>query len=355
MSRPGITYHDVADVAQQLIAQGKNPTIESIRALTGTGSSTTIANHLKVWKNKQEDRRFLCAKENLPEEIVLTMKGLWERVITQAEEQVMVIEQGFNQTLIELKTHNQTLQEDNHHWQQQHQHLKREKEGLVSDKLALEQIVRHLEDEKITTQGVQEKLAQQLHDKQDRIDELSRLSQQAQANLEHYRETSREQRITEQHHHENVQSQLEQTIQQLGQELIATKQEKATFEKHSHQAMLENDVLKMQQIKLEIQSELLMTRLTEALNELAKKTQEQSDCQNQLQTLQAKQEEQAQSLIELKTQNGILLKQTETMNTDCHHLREQNQLLSHEKWTLGQEKAQLMGQLVQFEKRRESL
>ena len=353
MSRPGITYHDVADVAQQLIAQGKNPTIESIRALTGTGSSTTIANHLKTWKNKQKDTRFLCAKENLPEEIVLTMKGLWERVITQAEEQVMVIEQGFDQTLAELKAHNQLLQEDNHRWQQQHQQIKREKEGLASDKMALEQIVRNLEDEKIIALGVQEKLTQQLQDKQERIDELLRLSQQAQANLEHYRETSREQRVTEQQRHENIQSQLEQTIQTIGQELAITKQEKAIFQQQSQQATTENDSLKTQLTKLETQSELLMTRLTEALSELATKTQAQVHWQNQFQTLQTKQDEQAQCLIELKTQNAILLKQSETMNTDCHELRAQNQLLAHEKWILGQEKAQLMGQLVQFEKRHE--
>lgn len=29
MGRPGINYHDVADAAQQLTGQGKNPTIET--------------------------------------------------------------------------------------------------------------------------------------------------------------------------------------------------------------------------------------------------------------------------------------------------------------------------------------
>lgn len=48
-------------------------------------------------------------------------------------------------------------------------------------------------------------LAQQLQGKQDHIDELNRLHKQAQLNLEHYHESSREQRLMEQQRYEQQQ------------------------------------------------------------------------------------------------------------------------------------------------------
>ena len=70
MSRPGITYAEVSEAAAQLLGQGRNPTIEQIRLILGTGSSTTIANHLKIWRDNQSETSLLSAKENLPDELV---------------------------------------------------------------------------------------------------------------------------------------------------------------------------------------------------------------------------------------------------------------------------------------------
>ena len=43
------------------------------------------------------------------------------------------------------------------------------------------------------------------------------------------------------------------------------------------------------------------------------------------------------------------MQQLEIMKIEIKELREQNKLLAHEKWELGQEKAQLYGQLKQLE------
>ena len=109
MSRPGITYDDVANAALELSSQGKNPTIENIRLLTGTGSSTTIAQHLKVWKNRQAQAKLHCSKDNVPEEIAITVKGLWERVLNQADDKVTEIKQELEQTITTFKEQNKKL------------------------------------------------------------------------------------------------------------------------------------------------------------------------------------------------------------------------------------------------------
>lgn len=49
MSRPGVTYQDIAAAAQELKGQGKNITIENIRANLGKGSIGTINKYLRQW------------------------------------------------------------------------------------------------------------------------------------------------------------------------------------------------------------------------------------------------------------------------------------------------------------------
>jgi len=63
-----------------------NPTIETIRNLLGTGSSSTIAPYLRKWKDSLNQTQQIACKENLPEELIALLKGLWERVVAQAEE-----------------------------------------------------------------------------------------------------------------------------------------------------------------------------------------------------------------------------------------------------------------------------
>ncbi len=50
MARIGIGYKDVSEAATRLMGQGRNPTVEQVRLLLGTGSSTTI----RQWKIKKK-------------------------------------------------------------------------------------------------------------------------------------------------------------------------------------------------------------------------------------------------------------------------------------------------------------
>lgn len=350
MARPGITYHDVANAAQQLSAQGKNPTIESVRSLTGTGSSTTIAHHLKEWKNLQENTRLLCNKENLPEELVLTMKGLWERVINQADEKVTKIKQDYEQTMAELTAQHKKLEEENARWQQQNHQLKLDKDGLLGDKSALEQVVRQLQDEKITATAAHENLLQQLKEKQDRIDELHHLSQQAQANLEHYREASREQRIIDQQRHEQIQTQLDQTIQHLKRDLSTLNQQKTTLQNENLQTRYEKETLEKQCDQLLAQNGVIKSRLDEAQKKVIAHSHSEQHWQSQCQQLHTKLDEQNTTLLDLQTKIAVLTQKLSDTEDELKEMNEQNKHLAHEKWILVQEKAQIIGQLKQCEK-----
>ncbi len=243
----------------------------------------------------------------------------------------------------------QRLQKDNAYWQQQHQQIKQERDSFAHEKSAIEQL---LNNSKIEMAALMEKYAgleQKAQQKQEHIDELRRQNQQIQANLEHYRNASLEQRVSDQQRYEQQIKQLEQTIQQINHELTQTKQEKETLQTESQQANFEKNNLKTQFADLNEKHDSISMRLIEVLNELAKKTQDQQHWQDQFQSLQAKYDVKNKSYIELKTHHVVLSQQSETMKAELKELREQNKLLAHEKWELGQEKAQLFGQLKQLE------
>lgn len=349
MARQGIGYQDVATAAQQLLAQGKNPTIEGIRALTKTGSSTTIAIHLRAWKNLQDNTRALCLKENLPEEIVSTLKGLWERVIDQAEEKVAVIQQAFEKTLAEFKAQYQALHEEHTRLQQHHHQMKQEKEGLSADKSALEYALRQLEDEKITSTGVHHHMTQQLQDKQDRIEELHRIHQQVQANLDHYREASREQRLLDQQRYEQIQIQLEYNAQQMRQEALMLTQQKMTAETSLERMKNSTEILQRQYDQLATAQEGLRSRLAQAEKEVVQHAQAEQHWQGHCQKAQEKIERQDAIFVDLQMSVAVLTQKLSDAQDELQKMCEKNQIITHEKWTLAQEKAQLVGQLKQFE------
>ena len=54
MARPGLSYQDIVNAIEQLIAEGSKPTINSIRETIGRGSPTTISKFLKQWRTEKE-------------------------------------------------------------------------------------------------------------------------------------------------------------------------------------------------------------------------------------------------------------------------------------------------------------
>lgn len=349
MARPGVTYHEVSIAAQQLIAAGKNPTIETIRIALGTGSHSTLGAHLRCFKEGQSQTQKIATKEVIPEEFIAVLKGLWEKMMNQSEDKIQLIQQETQQECEQLKQELQRLQKENAHWQQQHAQTKQERDGFSYEKSAIEQLLVNAKMELATLTEKQTGMEKITREKQAHMDELHRQNQQIQANLEHYRNASLEQRITDQQRYEQQQKQLQKTIQQLNQALSHTQEEKSEIQKKYQQNQFEKDSLKMQWDKGEKQNNLLTTELTHTLNELGKQTQTQQYWQAQFHAIQKKSDEQNNVFIELQTQHAIVSQQWLKGEMELKELKDQNKSLAHEKWLLGQEKAQLYGQLKQME------
>lgn len=81
----GITYEQVAAVADAIAAQGDRPTLRGVRAELGSGSMGTIQKHLSAWQKQR--RQIVISTATLPAEIQRVILSEIEREIdaTRAE------------------------------------------------------------------------------------------------------------------------------------------------------------------------------------------------------------------------------------------------------------------------------
>ncbi len=101
MSRIGISYQNVAEAAITLQGRNENPTVDRVREILGTGSKSTIARHLKAWKDSHGD---VASANGLPPELVAIVAGIWERIQAQAEQQIQINKQATELAIAELKS-----------------------------------------------------------------------------------------------------------------------------------------------------------------------------------------------------------------------------------------------------------
>lgn len=349
MSRSGINYFEVAKAAAQIVGRGKMPTIELVRGLLGTGSNSTIGTHLRAWRAQQNPSQQLALQADLPEELVSLMKGLWDRVTSEANAKIAEIQEAVQNEITVLKQNSQKIQQENNRYQQQNQQHKQEQDGLVQEKSALEQIIISCKTENIELKAKQEGLIQQLQEKQDRIEELNHQNRQIQANLEHYRTASAEQRQVDQQRFEKQQSALEKTIQTLQQDLRQSQQVQGQLKQAKEQLAIENGILESRLYKIELDSEVLTLKLSEEQEAFVKEKSAALQLKTQYEDVYTQWQEQFKRNAEFQAEQAVLLHKIDTLNAALTEVTSKNNVLAHEKWILGQEKAQLFGQLKQIE------
>jgi hypothetical protein len=350
MARHGISYEDVISAANTLKAQGKSITIENVRVFLGTGSAGTVNQHLRRWKEVQNSTQRIASKENLPEGLIVLVKGLWEGVLMQTTEQFAPIESNYQQEISELKNELEKYRNNNQRWQKMFNQWQQEKTTLASDKLTLEQALEFTHKENQSLHSKYDGLLQQLQEKQERVEELHRLHQQTQANLEHYRESAREQRLLDQQKFENEKQLFLFEIKELKEELVV-KQVKYS------DLYQQNQLLERYNLELESKcnhSIPLIESMQDKIQQLEKtnfeKQQASQHWQNQFDHLQKSFEKRISEVVILQSNNKLMNQQLIDLREMQCRAQDQNKLLVSEKWELSQEKAQLEGQIKQMQK-----
>jgi chromosome segregation ATPase len=94
MARLGVDYETIKQAAVKLLSQGAAPSVQKIRELLGTGSNTTIAEHLKVWRDEYAKRTIHHLPANMPKELISTFEVLWQTAMEQAHNQLSEYKQA---------------------------------------------------------------------------------------------------------------------------------------------------------------------------------------------------------------------------------------------------------------------
>ena len=85
MARSGIRYEEVSAAAETLLSRGLNPTIQRVREFLGTGSNTTISEHLKSWQQKLAAAPKAVLPPTIPETVTVALEAFWKLAVQHAE------------------------------------------------------------------------------------------------------------------------------------------------------------------------------------------------------------------------------------------------------------------------------
>jgi chromosome segregation ATPase len=145
------------------------------------------------------------------------------------------------------------------------------------------------------------------------------------------------------------QSALEKTAQTLQQDLRQSQQAQVPLKQAKEQLCFENGILESKIYKIELHTEVLTLKLNEAQEALSQEKSTAEHWKTQYKDVYTQWQEQFKRNTELHADQAVLQHQVDALNATLTETNSKNSILAHEKWILGQEKAQLFGQLKQME------
>lgn len=85
MARSGIHYEEVKNAAEMLLGHGLHPTIQRVREQLGTGSNTTISEHLKRWQRSMAESPKAILPPSIPDAVMTALDSFWKIAVQYAE------------------------------------------------------------------------------------------------------------------------------------------------------------------------------------------------------------------------------------------------------------------------------
>lgn len=336
MGRAGVTLLDVEKAALQLQGRGKNPSVDAIRELLGTGSKSTITQHLRDWKSVQQE-----AQGKLPNELLSLVTGLWERLNAQADQRIIEVEathteqaQALKQTLFQTQKELEQLKKQSHHHEEALVEARAKNETIENNRLMLQQELAQLTERHNAT-------LQQLDDHKKENTRLHQLANNIQSNLEHYQNSMQQMRTEQQLANEKQQAQFQQQIQLLQQELIYARQQTQQFESEFNRTKIQYDELQVVQAELKQKNQ-------QQTHELVLLTEYRQTSVQKIQLYEKDLLEKNTVVIELEKQVAVLMEKTKKLEHDLQDAQDKVTVLRQEKLFLAQEKAELQGALKQL-------
>lgn len=344
MARGGVTFSDVEEAARYLQGVGKNPTVDAIRERLGTGSRTTLADHLKRWKSMQGD-----SEGRLPEPLLALVTGLWDGLQSLATQRIdeykLIAQQEI--TLLKSQLHNAQQAQDN--LIVTLEQLQKKCDSQQQSHLALENDLRVAEKAHDKLNSAHQAACHQLDNAKLENKRLHQLATQIQANLAHYQQAIQQQQLEQNLAKEKQQALYAQEITQLKLSLEETQTRLNDYEKMlaAEQLQLQQAQNNYQVLNQRYENQMEKFQLTEhALIQLT--------AQTHFQQTQAERNEQAlltekQIQQQLQCTIAVITEQLQVAQKAHSQAEDIIKTLRHEKLFLSQEKAQMEGALKQLQ------
>jgi chromosome segregation ATPase len=338
MSRAGVTLLDVEQAIFKLQGRGKNPSVDAIREVLGTGSKSTIAQHLRDWKAQQPN-----LQGKLPQDLLGLVSGLWERLTLKAEQRIEEIEEASSQreltlkhTLTELQQNHVRLQKQLHQSEETEVTLTMSKETLENNLRTQQQEHARLIERDLVTQ-------QQLESQKAENARLHQLANNIQANLEHYQQAVHQLKTEQQLIIEKQQVQLQQEMTACRQQ--AQHHEQQLFQRNTELQQLQHEHRQLQDDHREL------LRETHGKTQLLGGLQERCDQQQKIiPALEQELIDNKNHMLAMEKEIAIMADQKSNMQKAVAQLEDKIETLRHEKMFLIQEKSELQGHLKQLER-----
>ncbi|HHZ4816022.1 TPA: DNA-binding protein [Yersinia enterocolitica] len=346
MARTGITYHDVAKAAEAIKIQNQEPTVDRVREHLGTGSKSTIAPLLKLWRS---DNGEVADVSGLPNDLVEVVKALHERVQQMADQRIAQSRDEFkasnDQLRKELTEARNSIVQLTDRQQDLNAQLSQITEAKAQQGKSLEEVRIKL----ATAEAQRDEALSRTAELKESVAELKRENKDIRDHFEHYQQRTAEDRQQEREQFHVVNQGLKDQIQDLQNRLIQAESRaselvdtNAHLQRQAHELEQANAMHKSIQDRQVVDLQNLEHQLEQALG----KSRE----------YQLKSEHLAENVASLNsqkadvdTQVAVLSQALEATKTDLIAYQNRVEALSDENKMILQEKAMIQGQFKQLQ------
>lgn len=347
MSRIGITFEEVKKAIAELQGRQKNPTVDAIREILGTGSKSTIARYLREWKAQHDLGS--DSDGRLPSDLLGIVNGLWNALQNKANEQINQYRQEadsktvqIHQQLTQARQLEASLRQNIHTLEEQFHQQKTEAQQLNARLMTESQ-------EKIRVTERAASLEARCHEHHAENQRLHQLLKHVQENLEHYQAATQKLREEQSLLVEKKQNEYEQRLSLLLAQANAATSEKSAYlaqydqlTKVYESLVTEHRTLTTQHAEINSQHEFLKIvhgKIQHDYDVLKEKN------QAQVAELTAIQHTTMELQLNIKSRNEKIASMGEALSRGNDKI----ETLRHENQFVLQEKANIEGQLKQMQ------
>ena len=178
MARHGISYDEVKQAVDELQAEGLNPTIAGIRERLGTGSFTTISEHLKHWRTERQQQPMVAGGSPAPDSLNGMVQAVWQQAREDATKALESYKNEIQKTLEQAEAEKQQAIEQTLAIEERNQWLNERNQILLTEIRQLEKKLGAAETRIHSLEKQQEEL-QQKNKQQNKINTEAQKKQEA--------------------------------------------------------------------------------------------------------------------------------------------------------------------------------